>query len=69
MSDPGVRLHEILERSRAQIAPKLSSELLHEIAEIQETYRYDDDRRAARQQIRAAVTNAVNASVLDEEHP
>lgn len=67
MRDPATRLQEILERSRVQIAPELSPELLREVAEIQQAHRYDDDRRLARQQIRGAVSNAVNANVLDEE--
>jgi hypothetical protein len=59
--DPATRLLAILERSRTEVAPGLPPHLLAEIAEIEEHNRFDDDRKTARQQIRTAVSDAVNA--------
>ena len=58
-ADPGARLTQILERNRARTAPDLPSDLLAEMAEIEEQNQFDDDRRDARQALREAVANAL----------
>ena len=65
--DPAARLSEILERNRSTVAPDLPEELLAEIAQIEEQYQFDSDRRQARQGIRKAVENALRNAELEGE--
>jgi hypothetical protein len=65
--DPATRLLAILERSRGTVAPELPPQLLAVIAEIEEHNRFDEDRKSARQQIRAAVSDAANAVEQTED--
>jgi len=50
MSDS--RLLKVLKRHRDELAPALSDEVLAEIAEIEERYQFDDDRRGAQKSLR-----------------
>lgn len=53
--DPADRLRAILERTRAEVAPKLPAELLDEIAHIEDREMFNDDRKPALQRVREAV--------------
>jgi hypothetical protein len=65
--DSAIRLLEILERNRQKVAPELPSDLLKEIAEIEEDNQFDDDRKKARQNLREAVSNAARSIRLTED--
>lgn len=51
----------ILEKNRKKVAPGLPSDLLAEIAQIEEENQFDDDRKKARQNLRESVEHAARS--------
>jgi len=60
MSDS--RLLKVLKRHRDELAPALSDEVLEEIAEIEEHYQFDDDRRSAQKALREIFQGIADAA-------
>jgi len=56
------RLLKILKRHRDEIAPALSNSVLKEIADLEERYQYDDDRRDPQKGIRGIFEDLAQAT-------
>lgn len=61
-----VRISAILERNRARVAAGLSADFVELVASIEERNQFDDDRSAARRELREALKNETQALLLED---
>jgi hypothetical protein len=61
-----VRLTPILQRHREALAPDLSAEFVREVAEIEESFQFENNREEAKRRIRQALAIEVQQRLLAE---
>jgi hypothetical protein len=49
------RLQTVLERTRERVSPNLSSEFVADVSDVEERNQFDDDRGAARTELRRLI--------------
>jgi|GEM_PF-2746930 len=63
---PAERVREILEENRKRMHPDVPTDMLAEIAAIEEQNQFDDDRAQPRREIRELVDRYARARALEE---
>ena len=64
--DRAVRLTPILERHREELAPELSDAFVREVAEIEESFQFENSREEAKRRIRQSLAIEVQQRLLAE---